>query len=278
MPKKHRNLKRINKFKKYGFITPKITENNYVLGSGKLGTSGLILNSERDWIPFLPLGEIQKRHFDTNSCTEFGTLNAIDTLKNRLGYSFPDKSERFLAIASENTYDGNDPHKVAETLRKIGVADETDLPFNDSLNSWEEYMTPNPLPQNLKDKAGEWKEKYKFGHEWVFTRGALDYKREKLLRALEISPVGVSVQAWTKKDGVYVKDNRHGDNHWTLLVAGERGKSWMVFDSYQEDNADDYIKELSWDYNFGFAKLYTLNRQPKRCFIGRILNKYQINV
>lgn len=242
--------------KNYGFQSPIISPDDYVLGSGKLGNRKKILNPDRDWMPYLPLGEYQSRIIETFSCTQFATLNAIETLERRLWQINSNHAERPVAIGSENGPSGNDPHKVAEWIRKNGLNDEKELPFDDSIMSLEQYMSPNPLTKELMENAKKWLKTRSFLHEYVFTGGSIQSKQEKLLEALLYSPVGVSVDAWQKNGNVYTKTPGSQDNHWTLLVSGEKGKPWHVFDSYYDD---DFIKELDWNYDFGIAKFYVIN-------------------
>ena len=215
-----------------------------------------VLNPSRDWLPFLPWGEIQQRKIETSSCPEFGTLNGIETLEKRLFGVSSNYSERFVSIGAGNTEQGNSPHTVAEWIRHNGLVDETVLPFTDEITSWNEYMTPNPLTAHYLKGGLKWLTKRTFNHEWVFLGGdSIQKKQEQLWEALLYSPVGISVTAWKKKGDLYVKNPDEQDNHWCLLVSAREGKHWLVLDSYMDD---DFIKELSWDYNFGFAKLYSL--------------------
>lgn len=214
-------------------------------------------------MPYLPIGEQQKRNIETYSCTEFGTLHAIEILAHRKFTDPSDYSERFVAIGAQNNPTGNDPQVVAEWIRHNGLVLEQVLPFNDSITSFEEYLSPDPLTTELTTKAKKWLQQYDFKHEYVFHNNVpLGNKQERLLEALQYSPIGISVTAWRKKGKLYVKNQGEPDNHWTVLVAGERGKSWHVFDSYQDDG--NFIKELAWDYDFGYAKLYHLTKAKKK--------------
>ncbi|HEC66973.1 MAG TPA: hypothetical protein ENI23_16985 [bacterium] len=262
-----------NEIKNYGFEEPCITADNHILGG--LGTVKKLLNPDLDWTPFLPKGERQKRLIETYTCTEYGTEEAIETLEKRLFLKDENHSERLVAIGSKNKPTGNDPHIVAEWIRKNGLVNEEVLPFDDTITSWSQYFSPNPLTQKLKDKAKEWLTEYTFNHEWVFKGGSLKEKQKKLLEALQYSPVCVSVHAWKKRGGVYVKDRGDRDTHWTLLVKGNEGKPWIIRDSYLDDG--NFMKKLDWNYPFGFAKLYILNKKPQSkpsCFLWKLFYKW----
>lgn len=238
----------------YGFVEPKIEPENHVLG-GVGDTGKVVVNYSKDWTHYLPKGEIQRRNIETSSCTEYGTLNAIETLENKkLGYN-GDYSERFVAIGAENTPQGNDPHTVAEWIRKNGLVDEIDLPFTDGFSSWHEYMQPSPLTKNLTKQGKRWVRNNNFKHEWVAPKGTSTKERlERIKDALRYSPIGVSVDAWKEKNGVYYKEQGAPDNHWTLLVAWKENP--IIYDSYVADGK--YLKKLDKQYDFGYAKTYTL--------------------
>ena len=155
-----------------------------------------------------------------------------------------------MAIASNNSEAGNDPNITAETLRKQGALNEEDLPFTDEIKSWQEYMTPNPLPTYLTVKAKRWG--YDFKHEWV------DVKPESLWQALQFSSLGVSVMAWRKEGEFYVKEKGERDTHWTAIVTGKYKEYWVVDDSYL-DNGERF-KKLPWLYPFGYSKLYFIEK------------------
>ena len=253
--------------KNYGFKTPQFAEDHYVLGG--LGiVSKQILCPERNWLRYAPIGEPQQRLIETSSCTEFGTLNIIEMLQRRLYGIEPDYSERFVAIGSGNSPDGNDPHIVAEWIRKNGLVNEKDLPFDDSLRTWSDYFSPNPLTNQLLGKGQRWLKQYNFQHEWVFTGGTIEQKQQKLLEALQYSPIGVSVRAWTRNGtSRYVKPAGAQDNHWCVLAGAVNGSHWLIYDSYTDD---DFVKELDWQYDFGFAKLFSITETTKQCFLTKL--------
>lgn len=250
----------------YGFLEPTITDDNYILGG--LGVPKKVLNPDRDWTSDIPQGEIQRRNIETSSCTEYGTLNAIETLEKKLFGIAQDYSERFVAIGAGNTEIGNDPHTVAEWIRHNGLIEESLLPFTDQIQSWAEYVLPNPLPTKLTNRASKWLKTHYFKHEWVFKGGNIKDKQNNLLEALLYSPIGVSVAAWHEDSGIYVKADNEPDNHWCLLIAGKPGEPWKIYDSYINDGK--YIKLLDWNYNFGYAKLFILNQLRPTNFLDFI--------
>jgi len=225
--------------------------NGYVLGA-KGGMRMEEINPSGDWTDYIPSFESQRRSIETSSCTEYGTISAIQILEKFKFGEEHNYSERALAILAENTPSGNSPHKVADTIRKFGLVPEEYLPFDDSIQSWDEYMDAED--KSIMMKGQEWLDKYEFNHEWVKT------DPEVLMIALKTSPVGVAVYAWNKEDGYFTKPNGANDNHWTLNIVGyKEGEYWLIWDSYLDDG--EPFKKLPWDYNFGFAKVYYLNKR-----------------
>lgn len=68
---------------KKGFIAPIITPDNHILGSN--GISLPIIKVDGDWSKYLPTFESQLQNtFDSDGCTVYGTLAAIQTLEKFL--------------------------------------------------------------------------------------------------------------------------------------------------------------------------------------------------
>ena len=161
-------------------------------------------------------------------------------------------SERFIGIVADtDPYAGNDPNIVAQSVRSYGLIPEEMLPFDDFTNPVN-YYTPKPPTKDLLQEGKKWLKKFTFQHEWV------EAKPEKIWNALQYSPLGVSVQAWRREGDFYVKEKGARDNHWTLIVGGEYGKYWLVYDSYLDDGVP--FKKLNWGYPFGHAKLYAVEK------------------
>ena len=55
------------------------------------------------------------------------------------------------------------------------------------------------------------------------------------------------------------------------MVAGEKGKNWHVFDSYDETDGD-FIKELDWNYDFGFSKGFFITEITENTQECRLVN------
>lgn len=127
-----------------------------------------LLNKEGDWFDFLPLGEDQliKFKFDTMSCVTFSALNNIEMqLKKITGKEF-NFSDRFIAIMSGTTRNGNTLVNVADAIRKYGLIPEEMLPFGG--NTFEEYHNKNMITDEMLKVGQEFLKKYDIGYEWIF--------------------------------------------------------------------------------------------------------------
>lgn len=239
----------------HGYIEPAILEEDYILGDGNL--AGEILQSDGQWDACLPDKEIQHQNgVETSNCTAYATLNVIEMLLKRKYGGTHNYSERYVGIAAGTYPPGNNPHAVAETIRKVsGLISDAELPFSTNIDSIQEYYNPSPLPNSLLQRGKEWLFWYDFKHEYVFEKSmSIDTKQKRLMEALKYSPLGVSVFAWAQNDnGEYVKLGN--DNHWTVLYGYEQNTYWKIYDSY-----DSVTKKLVWDYDFGVAKRYFITK------------------
>src|SRR3990167_4478500 len=98
-----------NKLQNYGFVVPKITEDNYVLG-GLRSLPKIILQENGQWDNFLPEYEPQfNAEFDTSGCAVWGTENAIEILDRKLSEKQSNYSERFIYILARVRPPGSNP-------------------------------------------------------------------------------------------------------------------------------------------------------------------------
>ena len=258
----------------HGFIPDVIEPDNYLLGQAKVPT--VTLEPDGQWVDNLPEFEHQKRNgLETSNCVGYGTLNCLEILYKRQYGEEINWSDRFVGILAGTTPSGNSPHKVAESIRKTGLVLDELLPFAENISEWDEYYSPNPMTTQYLKLGWQWLRTYEFKHEWVFrpwTRR--EGKVGALMTALRYSPIGISVYAWSWEmqgdEKIYMKPEGAGDNHWVVLYGYVEGKYWLKFDSY-----DDSKKKLAWDYDFGMAKRFYLERGKvkKRCgWLCRLLN------
>lgn len=143
------------------------------------------INPSGDWRPFLPPEERQSTlTFDSMSCATFSATNVIETqinffiqsgklpaghLKklNDLGFMQDGKiniSDRFTAIMSGTTPQGNYFQNVWDSIRKDGMLSELDFPMQ--ADTFAQYHDKNRITVDMKNKAKKILELFSFAYEW----------------------------------------------------------------------------------------------------------------
>ena len=244
----------------HGFIAPTdILPEEYIFGAAN-ALPLEVIQPDGDWRKYLPPEEKQARAFyDTYACTVYGTLTPIEILERKLFGEQSEYAERFVYIGTKTRPPGNNPHKIAEWIRKNGLIPEDRLPFTDLQQNLSEYASPNPLTADYTKEGKKWLTQKSFSHEWVATdKHDPKETQERLKVAVHMSPIAVSADAWQEQNGLYVKEQGQRDNHWTVLVAYE-GDNPIIFDSYEP-----YFKRLMPFYDFTYAKRYKIENRPQR--------------
>lgn len=231
-----------------GLILEPILPEDYQFG-GETKLSGEIINETGDWTPYLPTKEQQSYSaFDSQSCTSFGTTNAIETLHKKLFGIEPNYSDRFLSKISGTSTSGNTPKRVADAWRKQGIVPETDWPFKSTTTTWADFFADIPI--TILSMAKAWLSLYAVGYEYV-NPGYANIKE-----ALKRSPIGASFYAWVKdENGVYYKPENALDTHWALIIGTYPNGNYKIFDSYEP-----YIKEVRKDTYPAIAMRYSLTK------------------
>lgn len=264
---------------KYGFLEPKSIEpEEYILG-GYTKLKGKVINPSGQYKDFLPAKDLQRQNgYESFNCTGYGTNTAIETLlafhgekqikeNSYIGEGF-NFSERFTGIMAGTLPPGNDPHKVAESVRKGGLINDDLLPYGE-INNTGDYYSPNPIDKDLISKGKDFLKRYKIRHQWVFTgKGG---RRDHLMEALTKGIVCVSADAWRERNGKYYKEKGARDNHYTTVYGYVYNEKWLIFDSY-----DNTHKELEWSYDFLYAKMFTVEKKTttkKPCWFCDIIKE-----
>lgn len=239
--------------KNYGYQAPVIdVQKDWILGTS-LSAPKIVLQPDGQWDDYLVKKEAQDANgFDPLSCATYGTQNAgIEILGRRVFGVEQNYSDRWVAYHTDtHKKGGNDPHVIAEWIRKRGTVKEESWPLTPDIDSFEKYY--EEPPQKLFTEASLFPAEYVFGHEYVPSNPAA------MKEALKYSPLGASVYAWPKRDpdGYYYKLPEDRDNHWICLYGYEDGKYWKVFDS-----ADKSEKKLRWDALPSIIKRYSITKQ-----------------
>jgi hypothetical protein len=235
--------------KQFGFIPPEIIEDKeYVFGDGQL--TGKVIRPDGQWDDFAITDERQTRNgAETCGCVVFSVLNTIEYLIWTLYKEKVNYSDRWIIIKAGVKCPGSDPHKVCEAIRKWGLVNEEDLPFN----SEDFYNIPNEA--ELEAKGQEWLKKYSFGHDCL-SKGEL-ISEKTLKQALTFNPLPIGVVGWFQEDDIYIRPRGIKDNHFTALHGYNELKNYSIKDSYEP-----FDKKLSWHYGFYWAKRIVIEKKP----------------
>lgn len=256
--------------KNYGLKFDEYKEGDYFLGGGFLGTKEILPSG--DWTPFCPIAEYQNKGFETNACTRYGTLNALEILFSFVLKEDKNFSDRYLSIVAGGSRNGDTPNNIGKAMTTKGLVDEIDLPNDNSIDSNDKFYSPDPMTSDLLVKGREFLENYSIGHEWVFTPGKIQSIEEQnniITEALKRSPVGLSVSAWSS-DGKGGFDQKWPENHWCVIVKRENEDYWKIYDSY-----DKIFKLYSTKSKITMAKIYTVakkSQEDKETIFTKFIN------
>lgn len=248
--------------KSYGLVIPKI-ETRLEGAEHTLGSIGApIINAEGNWIPYLPDREPQSKNgVETQACTVYGTLSALETLVFFHTGKQVNYSDRYIANVAKNRgildpHGGADPHKIAELIREIsGNLREERCAWTADLDTVDKYYSL--VGRELADlmlEGTEWYKEWELKHLWVWSGNPTPaQKRELIQEALKRGTVCTSVYAWNAQGPIYVKPQGAGDNHWQMTAQAKGNEPYDDFDSY-----DTYLKRLDPLFDFSLAKVYYL--------------------
>lgn len=237
--------------KDYGLIEDIQELSAYIFGDNNVPYIPYQLDG--NWEPFLPVFERQRITFESYCCTVFATLNAIETLYKRLYGEEPNYSERYTAILSGLTGNGGtDPQVPCESVRHDGVVSQSVLPMT---GTREAFFNTGSITASTRAKGQDWLNTHDMKHDWVWKGSRPENYIELLRKALQTSPLLVSVSAWQEVDGVYVSEGNVNNHACMLYKIDDEGYPW-VYDSYSNSK-----KKLSKDHNIRRAKRFHLQKK-----------------
>lgn len=197
----------------------------------------IMLQSDRDWRPFLPTLEVQNAGgYDRMACVTYSALNCLETVAFRKFGVRLNLADRFTAKMSGTTREGNNFSDVAESIRKLhGVVPEESWP--DTPAGWEEYY---------KEVAEEVVRLGKlFFEEWAIEYEAVWDTTDQLWEALQYAPLQVGIYAYGPEvNGIFQRSEARG-NHAVSLVHAVEGQHWEIYDHYLRSS-----KNLAWNTRF----------------------------
>lgn len=205
----------------------------------------------------LPLGEIQRGREDFMDCATRSPLNILETKLNFLLKSnklpaehrnFLDSngyitdqgiqlSDRFIAVLSGTTRNGNSLVAPIEALRKNGVIPKKLLPAMADMG-WDEYHDKEAITQAMRNLGIRFLDFFSINFEKV-----LEQDFEALLKKDLLAVAGY---AWPfPVNGEYPK-NDYQINHAFMAY---RTPKYFIFDNYIDSVDGDFIKKLDSQYD-----------------------------
>lgn len=240
---------------------------DYVAGEGGIEIADRL--SGYNWFKYKSLGERQYDlvyKFDTFSCVSFAGNNVVETQINYLlakkllpkrtvdfinnngfipkGETKVKLSNRFIAIKSGTTEDGNYWTAVAKTLRKVGAIPETMLPFGGK--NQKEYLDPKVIIQEMDDLALEFLTHFTIRYGWVIAMGKeprlRTEAREKMFKEIRKAPL-----------------QRLANGHSTMFYGAVHKQKWLELETYKP-----FDREKPWDFDPPYVGIILV--EPKNEF------------
>jgi hypothetical protein len=149
-----------------------------------------VVNPSAVWTPYTPPGEWQwKAGKETMACVSFSAINSIEMQELLLTGRQVNYSDRWLALMSGTTPQGNYLWKVADTIRKYGLVREESWPAPDSFDWNTYYAKPSPAKQaELEAEGKRWLQTHAIAYEWVN-----DFRPQTVVHHLKHCPLQVVI-------------------------------------------------------------------------------------
>lgn len=221
---------------------------------GGLSQPGIVSIPPEKREAFLPLGETQFDQFaDFTDCASRSPVNHLEALftyhyqngmlpenkkwMEEQGYAAEGKvtfSDRYIAVLSGTTHQGNSLKAPIDTIRKQGLIPKKLLPKTETM-TWDIYYAP--VPQNLKDIGLEFLKRFTLNYEQVAQMHLADVLKDDM--------IGVAGYAWQQPDAQDVYHSDNGAFNHAFLVYNL--PKYQIFDNYME-KPGDFTKNLAPDY------------------------------
>lgn len=222
---------------------------------------------------YLPKGEVQRGIEDTQDCASRAPNNMLETqfsFADKTGLMKPENrqwgrdngyadsqgnwtfSDRFVAILSGTTRQGNSLKAPLEAIRTQGLIPKSMLPLAKTM-AFEQYIDPASVTKAMRDLGQEFKKRFTINYEQV---GIAAFEL-----ALTDSMLDVALFAWPFSiNGEYPRDPRPA-NHAVCMFATPMAN---IFDNYEE-SPGDFIKKLAKDYlyyDYGYRLFVSSEQLP----------------
>lgn len=207
-----------------------------------------------------PIGELQYGVEDFQDCASRGPINDLESkftylLRKKLlkawtedflrkngyivvrnGLEWVEFSDRFVAINSNTTREGNSLKAPIDAIRTYGLIPKSKLPKKEDM-TWEQYHNKNDITSEM----------YALGREFavIFPIKYYKVKRDEFDDVLEKDGLVAAGYAWpTPQNGEY--GYTPADFNHAFYVSRRKYKA---YDNYKDVDGD-FIKKLTPDYNF----------------------------
>ena len=215
---------------------------------------------------YLPIGETQKGREDFQDCASRSPVNVLEA---KFTYAYqnliltPDQrawleskgyvvnnrvtfSDRFVAILSGTTRNGNSLKAPLEAIRKQGLIPKAMLPKREDM-SFDDYHDATAITDEMRELGKAFAARFTINYEQVHKAAFAD--------ALPFDFIGVAGYAWpAPRNGEYPAAPGFAFNHAFALYRNPR---YYAFDNYEDWDATnthqvagDYTKKLAPDYEF----------------------------
>lgn len=145
-------------------------------------------------------------------------------------------SDRFTAVLSNTTREGNSLKAPLESIRKNGLIPKAHLPAASSM-TWEQYHDPKAITDEMRDLGREFTHRFTINYEQVY--------RDHFADCLKDDFIGVAGHGWPLPiNGIYPQTDAPL-NHAFLLYQPK----YHAFDNYEE-KPQDFTKQLAPDFTF----------------------------
>ena len=239
-----------------------------------LGSSGMVCIAEippKERRDYLPDGEVQKGKEDTMDCASRAPVNILeakftylyrnnlipDTHKTFLldkGYVKDGKvsfSDRFVAINSNTTKQGNSLIAPIEAIRKHGLIPKKLLPLEPWM-TFEDYHDPGKIKLSMISLGGTFLDYFQINYERVSEKDFEYLLKDDLL--------DVGGYAWPEPVGEEYPRTNGTPNH-AFVVWNPK---YYAFDNYPDSFDGDFIKKLAPNYDLidiGYSIIISLKQK-----------------
>lgn len=254
------------------------SETDWKFGAASLPSLVSIPLAERE--KWLPQGEVQVGKEDFQDCA---TRSPLNKLAADFTYAYQNKlfkketlvwlenndyvrggkidfSDRFIAILSGTTRQGNSLKAPLDAIHNKGLIPKWMLPADPSMD-WDTYHDPAKITSALLDLGARFAERFVINYEQV--------NETDFVTVLNETSVCAAGYAWPPPvNGEYPRTIGVPNHAFEIFKA-----KYYVFDNYYDVSDGDWIKKLAEDYDFvdyGYRVFVSKESVPTHLFLKNI--------